>query len=294
MEEPLISKSVLATINITDITTTKSNNIDNDCEYSQYINYIMSLRCEKKCFSLGELEKEVFKFETLKEDSYQLSFANAVQTSFQNGDGKVFCQILAHTCSSDLYLTFSHSRSTFEDRFKLLRIEGSMEKESTEIITRSSSKDIDSSYLTQSWVNSNSNSSDTSSSSSHYAEGKCSADLVTLHLKTHMPFVIFECKSNGDTSSLQKGISQLLSYGLSLRHKKQLKYDIKLVLILPGYWFISSLPPFGTELPTIVFSRYDVMEYDENHQYYVNRKAYLGFLNNLRQHFELLKKLGFN
>jgi len=50
-------------------------------------------------------------------------------------------------------------------------------------------------------------------SSTHYAFGNCCCDLMTLSAISHSPLVIFECKSNKNTSERAQGMVQVVSHG---------------------------------------------------------------------------------
>lgn len=176
-------------------------------------------------------------------------------------------------------------RDTYTDGFKLSRkIE--QPKPHTDRSTRSSSPTLSRKY---------SPALSRRNSSLGRSEGNCVSDLtVTSLLDRGTPLVIFECKSKSGGFDIEEGMSQLVSYGLSLRHKKQVKNEIKLVLITPSVWYLASLPPYKMESEIdlrIYFESYGkfgvLTEIDGG--LFLDRKAYLKFLINLRSHFQSFK-----
>ena len=132
-----------------------------------------------------------------------------------------------------------------------------------------------------------------SSNSSHHAKGNCISDLVTSHMESLSPLVIFECKSRSDKRSLQKGMAQLISFGLSLRYNQQLSCKLKLVLITPISWCSASLPPYEEKLSVILFSEYQVFKIfnlKDDKIICLDRTAYTNFMTDLRHHFQSVKQ----
>lgn len=60
-----------------------------------------------------------------------------------------------------------------------------------------------------------------SSTSLKSNEGNCVPDLVMFNEGLDFPLVVFEVKSKHFPSHVEKGISQLVSYGLAIRDKKK-------------------------------------------------------------------------
>ena len=124
-----------------------------------------------------------------------------------------------------------------------------------------------------------------SKSSFSSSEGNCSADLVVCERESDLPIVVFECKGGANISNIEKGMIQLVSYGLSLQHKRKLAHSVKLVLITPRTWYVATVPPYQTEISEIRFMNYVMLKKTENETFF-DRKAYIAFLIELRQHFE--------
>ena len=117
------------------------------------------------------------------------------------------------------------------------------------------------------------------------AECKYASDMVVYSDQKNIPLVIFDCKSNIRTQSLHEGISRLITYGMSLRHKLKLATGLKLVLFTPICWCVACLPPFRSELSrSIEFESFLIFQMMDN-KHYLNRKSYLLFLEDLREHF---------
>ena len=131
----------------------------------------------------------------------------------------------------------------------------------------------------------------TSPLTTSHMESNCISDMTISERYSDLPIVIFEAKSNGKPSTVSGGMIQLVSFGLSLRHNKKIPYKLKLVLITPRGWFVSSLPPYSKEvdIEEICFDTYLVLA-EFNDETFFDRSAYIGFLSNLRQHFEAMDK----
>lgn len=212
----------------------------------------------------------------IDENPTMVSFSKAVNESFQNGYAKSYCRELSTLCAKDLLESGTESRDTFTDALKL---------------TRNAMKTKSKSHM---FLRSGESITESENSSTHYAFGNCCCDLMTLSAISHSPLVIFECKSNKNTSERAQGMVQVVSHGLSLRHRRQVKHEIKLVLVTPLNWYSTSLPPYKDELENcldITFEQFDVFVRDKNGKNLLHRKGYLNFLNNLRQHFVLVKSV---
>ena len=265
---------------------------DNKSFFSQHMNYVKSLQKQKK-----EVKVEsFFKGETERNFPYLDVFRDAFNSDFVNGHAKDFCTVLSLLCTEDLYISISNEMISYVQGFKLKRIRGrnhsgtphSRSLEVAEIVTRSSS-----SRACEEWLSNNSGLKPTS----HYTDGDSVCDCATRVTVDLKPALLYECKSNNDNSTINEGISQLVAYGLSLRHMKKLPHELKLpnelklVMITPKFWFLMTLSPFDTPLPEAI----DVLEYKifcwdkKEKSLTLDTKTYIQFLLQLRQHFELFK-----
>ena len=66
-----------------------------------------------------------------------------------------------------------------------------------------------------------------SSTSIKSNEGNCVPDLVVFDQYCRFPLVVFEVKSKPFHSHVERGISQLVSYGLAIRDKRKIPYSLK-------------------------------------------------------------------
>ena len=125
---------------------------------------------------------------------------------------------------------------------------------------------------------------------SHYADGNSVCDMATLVTKELKPAIIFEYKKNCKEASIVEGISQLISFGLSVWHKNKLSHALKLVLISHRRWFLITLPPFDTLLPNLKVFPYTILDWDvEEKASCVCKSNYIQFLLHLRENFQSFK-----
>ena len=126
---------------------------------------------------------------------------------------------------------------------------------------------------------------------SRYADGNMVCDIATVITNESKTAVVYECKNNSKDNSINEGISQLIAYGLSLRHKGKFSYELKLVQISPRFWYLITLPPFDTDLP----HRIEVFLYEifccnsETKSVFLCKNNYIQFLLQLRRHFQSFK-----
>ena len=210
----------------------------------------------------------------------------AIEHSFNNGQAKYFCQECSFLCSKDVGDVFGAvgPRNTFTDGFKLERDDRCKSKME---LRNHSSLMAEDNIATCTGRSSGSS----SSAPKYYAAGNCSADLMVSSV-SGLPLVIFECKSNH--SQYKKGFSQLISHGLALRDKRQVKHSITLVLITPTKWYMTTLPPFKKEEDQyldVCFKEFPVLVWKCHLGVFLHRKAYLAFLRNLHQAFESVKSV---
>lgn len=274
--------------------------IDGSSEYSNYVKFLLSLKADEgdkipeivyKSFK----GKDIFKVKCLNtnQTQYQMAFNEAVVYNFHNGFGKEFCDSVSFLCSFDLLLCKFLARDTLTDHFRLLRI--NEEKKPTNKDFKFSNHpmyDLDhipNQPHSYQYGQECGRSSKFSSITSHMV-GNCTADMVVTDRKNNLPIVIFECKSNAKISTLESGIIQLASYGLSLQHKRKLLHAIKLVLITPRSWYVGSLQPYQTNISEISFINYIIFKKEDKETYF-DREAYIEFLLDLRQHFESISHL---
>lgn len=257
-----------------------------ETSYAKYINVFEALQGT----SYDRYEEELISYDRLHEcvlDTFpkMKTFSKAVNNRFYNGYAKSFCRDLSILCSKDLLDCVTESRATFTDSFKLMKMITKAESKSP-ICTRSwaSSMSIENCHSAPSSLQRSNN-----SPSSHYALGNQVADLMALNSE-ESPLVIFECKSSLSAES-KKGMLQLISHGLSLRDKKRVKHEIKLVLVTPLNWYSASLPPYTDEPERrldVTFEDYKVFVLVDQ-GCFLHRSCYTAFLRNLRRHFELVK-----
>lgn len=265
-------------------------------KFSKYLEHLQSIKCNGKDdlppkYKISDLIAVDLLSESLcgnKELIKMQSFPRAINSSFQNGKAKLYCYTLAQVVSEDLCDTTIIPRDTFLDDF-LLSID-KMETTSETYSGLRSGSQPDSDILSDRSTPSTRN---RRPSSSKHLEGNQSSDM-TVASNEDSPLVIFECKRKFQQSDIEDGIAQLVSYGMSLRDKKQVGHEIKLVLMMPGNWYLATLPPYkrGPENNLeIDFVSYGMsgMLVDTGAGLFLDRKAYITFLLNLRQHFQLVK-----
>ena len=70
---------------------------------------------------------------------------------------------------------------------------------------------------------------------SHYADGNSVCDMATLVTKELKPAIIFEYKKNCKEASIFEGISQLISFGLSVWHITRIEIGTDMSSSLVSY-----------------------------------------------------------
>lgn len=274
---------------------------DDGSTFSRYLKYLDSLPCNKNEENYEDIElvkikllsTNVFEDEALPMES----FYKALVSDFNNGDGKEFCYDLSLMCSCELGNTIAAiPRKTFSDGFKLSR---EIAHKETAMDLRSSGSSSHSGKLrstasTHLPLADNLTIRSRKFSSGSHLKGNLEADMVALSNKRRLPLVIFECKSSASYTDIRNGMAQLISYGLSVRDKKQIAHIIKLVLITPYRWFIASLPPYKSLSETtlsirfIPYGTFGVLV-KTGRDLFFDRRAYVEALSVLRQHFESVK-----
>ena len=258
--------------------------------FSNYLKHLISLQC----FKLSKMSQNdnLVRVDLLSEDVFNETqrmgvFYEAIVDSFHNGIGKEFCFQMSLLCSKDFYNVLTVPRDTRRDFIRLYRNKLTTAEENFE-----SGHDVFAESL-----HSSRNGSSTLIKSN---EGNFVPDLVIFDQSLKFPLVVFEVKSKPLPSHVERGVSQLVSYGLAIRDKKKIPYSLKLVLITPKEWYLASLPPYQDqpqyqeELPdklNIKFLSYGQSGIFENvgNVLCLDRKAYMTVLMNLHQHFESVK-----
>ena len=277
----------------------KRNQID-DSQYSMYVQMFETLQGNapksiKGCEKEELINSDLLKGCVLDKSPKMKSLLEAINNGFYKGAATSFCYECFHLCSKDLCSNLGEpgQRDTFTDGFKLDRYEIKKKTEpTTSMSVRSYRSSSDKFYKQSTTYSHSSSSSAKSSDSSHYTSGNCVADYMVLSA-SNTPLVIFESKSS--EAKIKKGLAQLVSHGLALRDIKKVSHEIKLVLLTPTFWYSASLSPYEEKelddnyLEEIIFEKFNVLVWQLGQGLFLYRKAYLAFLRNLRQHFELVK-----
>ena len=227
-------------------------NESDDTQYSKYLKMITSLQGNSiEGYEKGDLVKcDLLNECVLDKFPMMKTLSMTIDYSFRDGFAKNFCQELSALCSQDLCKNFglTGSRDTFTDGFRLTR--EATKAQSTSPIKLRNQTDMSAivklgddfgKYSSFSSGNTSTSASLASSDELHYAKDNCEADCMALSA-LQLPLVIFECQSK--PREYKKGMVQLTSHGLALRDIKKVSHEIKLVLLTPTTWFLSSLPPY--------------------------------------------------
>ena len=284
---------------------------ESDGIFSAYLKYLESLQCidNRDCPPTPEEDDgadlvtvDMLTGRVLDTFPQMTSFYPAIDVSFCKGLTKEFCIDLSLICSKELCDTTHMTRDTFADGFKLFNTKRNNEHDKahkTEMnCKRKQQKQNRSATLSHSSKITSPFSSRSSSKSpteNYNVKGNSTADLIIFN-KVKSPLAIFECQCKATHAEVQTGVVRLVSHGLSIRNKKQVEHDIKLVLITPSRWYSASLPPYkdGASL-NVSFEQFGVFVVEDNaddtETLYLHRKEYLDFLRNLRHHFQLVKSV---
>ena len=267
--------------------------------FSKYLDFLESLQCNddknniparfRVCdlIPVKLLKGALYEVEDLEEME---SFPEAIIHHFINGKAKDFCYDVSKLCSEGYCDSLSAPRDTLTDNFRLSRVKAPTNSQSN---TRFRSLNYDDSTNLSSG---NSFGDYLQSTKRSHAEGNQISDVMIWSVKKKLPLVIFECKSSLGSSDIKEGMAQLVSHGLSLRDKKQIAHRIKLVLITPGSWYIAELPPYGKrseinfEVDFVGYGKFGVLVKTSG-GVFLDRKAYISILLDLRQHFKSLKSV---
>lgn len=254
-------------------------------QFSKYVEMIESL---KGSSPHGE---EFINFKVLQDcvldcAPKMATFFKAIIRKFHNGDGKSYCKEVSDLSYSDLcknnIFCSPESRDTHADGFKLKRVV--MKVNSTSHMSTRSSQSSPESFVDNLSLKSSENMSDSNNRSNR------SCDLMALS-PLYSPLAIFECNSNASVEYIQ-GLIKLVSHGLALRDKKQVKHEIKLVLVTPVFWYSASLPPYKEpeDKMKVYFEQFSVF-FEDGEYLFLKRNEYLSFLRSLRQHYELVQSV---
>ena len=271
-----------------------------DSQYFKYLKLFESMKADDNLpldpFEKGELinscllKESVLKTLKLGKFPNMQTLPEAIEHSFQNGHAKYFCQECSLLCSKDVGDVFGAvgpRDETFTDGFKLERDDRLDDRCKSKIELRSHS-----SFMAEDNISTCTGRSSGSSSSTpkYYAAGNHSADFMVSSV-SGLPLVIFECKLNH--SQYKKGFFQLISHGLALRDKRQVKHTITFVLITPTKWYMTTLSQFKEEdqFLDICFKKFPVLVWKCHLGVFLHQKAYLAYLRNLHQAFEPVKSV---
>ena len=216
-----------------------------------------------------------------------LHFATAIKNSFKNGYAKEYLDSLFCLMKHDKYFWQTY-RKTEMDNF-LLKVTHQKyfksKKPVPNIKTRKSSKSESSSS-----VSGTKKSSSTSGSKSHYASDVRTPDFVVFKRTSPESLsgecaIVFEVKCDHSNSSIRDGISQLLSYGFSMRCQQKGTKEMALILITPRIWLLTKLPPFGEKVKnSIVFSVLKIFDHNLDGDYGFQEEKYIWFMKFLSQY----------
>ena len=97
--------------------------------------------------------------------------------------------------------------------------------------------------------------------------------------------IVFEIKCDYSNGSIRDGISQLLSYGFSMRCQQKSTEEMALILITPRMWLLAKLPPFGENVKScIVFSVLKIFDHYLDGGYGFQEERYIWFMKFLSQY----------
>lgn len=269
-----------------------------DGKLKEHVEFMTSF-CQGKNFVLYE-DFEKYEMEPEVEDSDMIwllhNFTMAIKNSFHNGHARQFLQSLFSYLKINERYFYEPQRKSEVDGFYLeiiqTKILRSKRPAPVSITTRSTKRGTSGSTA------SSTNESDLratfssdSSSNKHHAKGVRRPDFVVFRrlrdtLHNGICTIVFEVKSNYSQFGISEGISQLLSYGLSIRSKRK-KYtneaEMALILITPMYWIVSRLPPSTEEIQhPLTFRSINVFA-KRSGQLCFQMSGYLEFLNFLNE-----------
>ena len=275
-----------------------------DGKLKEHAEFMTSI-CQGKLFLLYEdFDKYEMqpKCEEWNERNWLLhDFTMAIKNSFHNGHARQFLYSLFSYLTFDERYFFEAQRKSEVDGFYLeiiqTKIFGRKRPATSSLTTRSAKRGTSGS------TTSDTNGSDMAAKSSsdsfskkHHAKGVRRPDFVvfkrlnnTFHIHRGICTAIFEVKSNWSLSGISEGISQLLSYGLSMRSKQknytnnETEKEMALILITPMYWIVSSLPPSTEEIQHPLTFRLINVFAKINGQPCFQINGYLEFLNFLNE-----------
>jgi len=272
-----------------------------DGKFKELAEFMTSF-CQGKPFVLCK-DFEKYEMEPEDEDSDMIwllhNFTMAIKNSFHNGHAREYLHFLFCTLEVGERYFFEAQRKSHIDGFYLEIIQKkklrSKRPAPLSLTTRSAAKRSTSGSTT-----SDKNGSDTSkrfSSDSgpnkHHEKGVRRPDFVVVRKpkktrRTGKCTIVFEVKSNCSKSAISEGISQLLSYGLSIRSKPSKRNstneaEMALILITPIHWIVSRLPPSTAEIQHPLEFRTINIFAKSGGQLCFQLNGYLKFLNFLNE-----------
>ena len=184
-------------------------------------------------------------------------FAKAIADSFKNGRAKIFLDALCNIIFNQSHFhCIPGTVDSMDFDFKVdvvapVELTGKSHQRSP----RGSLRTMSISYSGASTPlssNDDSSSHGSGKGKTHYKKGVRCPNYVVIDQSDEMPHMIIEIKSHHKFTAVHVGMAQLISFGLSVRHKKELNRPLHLIYIDSEIWIVVVLPPFREELKSTI------------------------------------------
>ena len=219
-------------------------------------------------------------------------FAKAIADSFKNGRAKIFLDALCNVIFDQSHFhCIPGTVNSMDFDFKVdvvapAKLTGKYPRRSPRASPRTLSIPY-SGASTPLYSNDDDDGSSHVSGKSHYKKGVRCPDYVVIDQSDEMPHMIIEIKSHHKFTAVHVGMAQLISFGLSVRHKKELNRPLHLIYIDSEIWIVAVLPPFREELKsTIQGYRFRIFDGNFEADLFLDKKKFfwlLRYLNEISQ-----------
>ena len=216
-------------------------------------------------------------------------FTKAIADSFNNGKAKIFLDAL---CSTIFHQSHFHcipgtvDSTDFDFKVDVV-VPAELTGKSPQRSPRTSLRTISYSGASTPLSSNDDGSSHGNGQGKTHKKGVRCPDYVVMNQSDEMPHIIIEIKSHHKFTAVHVGMAQLISFGLSVRHKKELNRPLHLIYIDSEIWIVAVLPPFREELKSTV-QGYRFRLFDGNFEadLFLDKKKFfwlLRYLNEISQ-----------